>query len=102
MKYKKPGRPKKHKPKLKPPNNKYCRNCNKTTGTERWCHAESRIIKFEHGGGIMGGKIPDDQTAWLCFNCDNILSKPIYKDSAQVEFEKHATIWREIIRLSHN
>lgn len=97
----KPGKPKKRKSKLKPPKEKHCRRCFRTTQTEAWRHAESRIIKFEHGGGIMGGKIPDSQTAWLCMDCDHDLSKPMWKNASPEELELHAEAWRGVIKDSH-
>jgi len=98
----KPGKKKKAKrPKIKPPKEKHCRFLGYTTGTERWCHAESRLIKMEHGGGIVGSKIPDDQTAWLSFRADQILSQPLPKDASQEALEKHAEEWRRLIKLSH-
>lgn len=102
MKYPKAGKHKKQKrPKIKSPIERYCRKCFVETKTERWCHAESRIIKFESGGGVVGGKIPDDQTAWICFSCDSELSQPLPKDSSQEELENHADEWRRLIKLSH-
>ncbi len=102
MKFPKPGKPKKSKrPKIKPPVDQYCRRCFRTTGTEAWRHAESRIIKFEHGGGIMGDKLPDDQTAWMCMDCDHDLSRPVDRNAAPEEFELHAYEWRGVIKLSH-
>lgn len=50
----------------------------------------------------MGGKIPDDQTAWLSKYADDILSQPLPKDASQEELEKHAEEWRKVIRLSHD
>ena len=102
MSYPKPGKAKKsHRPKLKPPKERYCRRCFRTTGTEAWRHSESRIIKFESGGGIMGGKIPDDQSAFLCMDCDSYLSKPMWKSASPEELELHAEAWRGVINLSH-
>jgi len=99
----KPGPHKKPKrPRIKPPAEKHCRRCNRTTGTEAWRHAESRLIKFEHGGGIMGGKLPDDQTSWLCLDCDMELSQPLPKDASQKDLEYHKKQWQKVIKLSHN
>lgn len=100
----KPGKAKKKKrPPIKPPQDRYCRRCFRTTETEAWRHAESRIIKFEsNGGGVMGGKIPDDQTAWLCHDCDHDLSKPMWKNASPEELELHAGAWRGVIESSHD
>ena len=92
---------KKPKPKQTPPEHKYCRNCGQETGTEAWRHAESRLIKFEHGGSTMGGKLPDDQTAWLCMDCDSKLSQPLPKAASQKQLREHAREWRRLIKLSH-
>ena len=96
----KPGPYKKKKrPKQKPPIEKHCRRCSRRTYKERWCHSESRIIKG--GTGIMGGKIPDDQTAWLCFDCDLIMSKSLPNQAPQSKFKAHAKEWKRLIDLSH-
>lgn len=87
--------------KQKPPKEKHCRKLGYETFTERWCHAESRIIKFSVGGGIMGSKIPDDLTAWLSVGADAELSQPLPKDATQKQLEKHAKEWRRLIKLSH-
>ena len=98
----KPGLHKKYKrPKQKPPLHRYCRSCGQNTDTERWCHAESRIIKFESGGSVMGGKIPDSETSWLCVKCDSELSQPLPKNASQKELIEHARQWRRLIKLSH-
>jgi len=75
MKFQKPGKPKKKHKKIKVPREKHCRKCYIRTFKERWCHSESLILKG--GTGIMGGKISHDKTAWLCFDCDLIMSKPL-------------------------
>jgi hypothetical protein len=102
MSYPKPGPNKKNKKKMpKPPVEKHCRSCNIPTGTERWCHAESKLIKFKSGGGIMGGRIPHDKTAWLCFDCDIKHSHALPKNATQKQLESHAEEWKELIKLSH-
>jgi hypothetical protein len=98
----KPGKPKKKKQKMpKPPSDTYCRYLGWTTGTERWCHDESRIGKMKHGGGITGGRIPHSKTAWISDFADKILSKPLPKDATQEELEEHAAEWDRLIELSH-
>lgn len=98
----KPGKKvKKKRKKIKPPKEKYCRYLGYVTGTERWCHAESRIIKFMHGGGIMGSKIPDHETAWLSSYADGWLSEPLPKDATQKDLEIHSRLWRQVIKDSH-
>ena len=67
------------KKKLVPPGEKHCRKCDIETGTECYRHVESRVIKFLDKGGIMGGKVNDNLTAWLCFECDQKLSSPVIK-----------------------
>lgn len=97
---KKPGKPKKKNlQKQKPPRERHCRRCGRITGTECFRHAESRIIKG--GTGIMGGKIPDDKTAWLCFDCDLIVSKSLPEHAPQSKFKAHAKEWKRLILLSH-
>lgn len=102
IKFPKPGKSKKSKRKLKPPKEKHCRKLGYITGTERWCHAESRIIKMSVGGGIMAAKIPDHLTAWLSAKADLALSQPLDKNATQQELEKHAAEWNRLIKLSHD
>lgn len=98
----KPGEKKKKKrPVQKPPEEKHCRKLGYQTFTERWCHAESKIIKFSVGGGIMGSRISDDLTAWLSVQADAELSQPLSKNSTQEELEEHAEEWMRLIKLSH-
>lgn len=102
MKYLKPGKQqKKGRPKLKPPKQKHCRYLGYETGTERWCHAESRLIKMQYGGGITGGKLPDNETAWLSDYADKKMSQPLPKDASQEELERHEREWRDLIDRSH-
>ena len=49
----------------------------------------------------MGGKIPDDQTAWTCHSCDLIISKPLPKNATQKQLKLHAAEWYRLIELSH-
>jgi len=101
--FSKPGKPRKKKTKGPlPPKEKHCRYLGYVTGTERWCHAESRIIKFQSGGGIMGAKIPNNKTAWLSDKMDQVLSKPLPKNATQFQLKEHAKIWNKLIKLSHN
>lgn len=51
---------------IEPPTDRKCVNCKRTTETECYHHAESKVLKFLKGGGIMGSKIPDLLSAWLC------------------------------------
>ena len=101
MKFEKPGKPKKHRTKLNPPADKYCRKCGRDCGDCAFRHAESREIKFQVGGGIMGSKIPDEFTAWLCASCDAILSQPLPKNATPAELEAHKIEWDRLIKLSH-
>ena len=96
--FQKPGKKKKHHSKIKPPTEKHCRKLGYVTGTERWCHAESRIIKG--GTGIMGGKISRDKVAWLSAEADAELSQPL-EDATQAELEAHEKEWDRLIKLSH-
>lgn len=102
MRIEKPGPHKKRKrPKIKPPAERHCRYFGYETGTERWCHAEAKLIKFLYGGGITGSKIPDRETAWLSYEADQILSKPLPKDATKAKLQEHARQWREVIERSH-
>ncbi len=56
---------------------------------------------MKHGGGIMGGKLPDSETAWLCMSCDAKLSQPLLKDATQKQLREHAADWDRLIELSH-
>lgn len=97
---KKPGKPKKKNlQKQKPPKERHCRQLGYETFTERWCHAESKILKG--GTGIMGGRIPVEKTAWLSAEADAELSQPLPNDATQEEFEAHAAEWKRLIDLSH-
>lgn len=99
----KPGKSKKKKQKMPlPPKEKHCRKFGYETGTERWCHAESRIIKMSDGGGIMGGRIDHKYTAWLSFEADQILSQPLPKNATEEELKQHADEWNNLIELSHD
>ena len=98
----KPGKPKKKKNKMPPPpEEKHCRGCNNRTYKERWCHAESKIIKFQDGGGIMGGRINHKYIAWLCFDCDIKYSHALPKNATQKQLKAHAKEWKRLIKLSH-
>lgn len=83
---------------MKPPVDKHCRRCGRTTKTECYRHCENRIIKFElGGGGIMGGKIDDRLTAWICQKCDSELSAPLPKDCSEEFLLFHAVEWFKAI-----
>ena len=87
--------------KLIPPKNKHCRRCGVESGTECFRHSESRIIKFLVGGGIIGSKIPDILTGWLCEKCDQELSEPLSKNATKEQEEKHAYEWLLSIVKTH-
>ena len=98
----KPGKPKKKKQKMPPPpKEKHCRLLGYKTGTERWCHAESRIIKMADGGGITGSRIDHKKTAWLSMEADLHMSKPLPKNASQYKLEQHKDEWNRLIKLSH-
>ena len=86
---------------LTPPKNKYCRHCGVEKGTECFRHTESRIIKFLDSGGIMGGKINDNLTAWLCLECDFELSYKLDKNSSWQQERSHALLWAIAIIKTH-
>lgn len=101
---KKPGNSKKHKSKMpKPPKEKHCRGCESDLLgiTTRWCHAESKIIKFQDGGGIMGSRINHKYTAWLCFDCDIKYSHALLKNATRKQLKYHKDEWNRLIKLSH-
>jgi hypothetical protein len=70
----KPGAKPKKKPKtrqikihdIEKPKDLACKNCGVETETECYHHSESTRIKMLVGGGIMGDKINNHLTAWLC------------------------------------
>jgi hypothetical protein len=96
----KPGKPKKKNlQKQPPPKERHCRYLGYITGSERWCHSESKIHKG--GTGIMGGRIPKEKTAWLSDYADKIFSKALPPDATQAELEAHAAEWERLIDLSH-
>ncbi len=109
-KFPKPGKPKKKTKKtelvktreIQKPDKMNCVKCNRISDTECHRHAESKIIKFLSGGGITGGKIPDTLTAWLCENCNAIISEPIPKTANEYEIIKHALDWALAILKTHN
>ena len=81
MKFEKPGPSVKDKPKAKrilihsieKPKELHCRRCNMTTGTECFRHYEgSRRSEFGKGTGL---KCNNRMTAWLCVECDIVMSK---------------------------
>jgi hypothetical protein len=75
------------------PEKLHCRRCKTETGTEAFRHTESRLIKLLCGGGIVGSKLPDTLTAYLCMECDVIMSKPLPKDATEQELKDHALEW---------
>ena len=97
--YKTPLQPKNFK--LVIPEKRHCRRCDRITNTECFRHAESRIIKFLVGGGIMADKIPDTLTGWMCFDCDAELSASLPKDATKEQEEKHAYEWLIVIAKTH-
>ena len=97
--FQKPGKKKKHHSKIKPPAEKHCRKLGYVTGTERWCHSESKTHKG--GTGIMGSRISHDKTAWLSDYADKIFSVALPPDASQAELEAHKIEWDRLIKLSH-
>lgn len=62
------------------PKDTHCRFCGQSDdGTCCYRHAEDPDIKFLVGGGITGGKIPDNLTVWACVYCDNEMSTRPFK-----------------------
>jgi len=89
---------------LTPPKEKHCRHCDTETGTEAMRHSESRVIKFLDKGGIMGAKINDNLTAWLCFACDQKLSAPVMEEDPELidrALRDHALAWSLAIIRTH-
>jgi len=78
-----------------------CVKCGTKDGTICARHSESRVIKFLDGGGIMGGKINDNLTAFLCMECDCELSAPLPKDASQEAINLHALEWAILIIKTH-
>ena len=48
----------------------------------------------------MGGKIEKEKVAWLCMECDQIMSQPL-NNPTQSQLKKHADEWEKLINLSH-
>jgi hypothetical protein len=86
---------------LEPPEKKHCRRCGILTGTEAYRHAENRLIKYFEGGGIMGSRINDNLSAFLCHDCDREMSEPIPKSAAMSEVYEHGFYWLKYIVLTH-
>ncbi len=86
---------------IKLPKEKHCRNCGQETGTECMRHSESRVIKFLDGGGIIGGKINDNLSAWLCMQCDGEMSYPLPKNASEQRINNHALKWALAIIRTH-
>jgi hypothetical protein len=80
--------------KIKRPEKAHCRKCGRTTGTECFRHIET-FRKFEFGKGT-GQKCSDKLTAWLCFDCDLIMSTKPDKNDELAVF-KHAEEWNYLI-----
>ena len=105
MKLEKPGSKVKNRQKTKHfythdiqiPESKHCRMCWNETGTEAYRHSESTRIKMLSGGGIMGGKITDKLSAWLCNNCDQIASRKPDKDLEFKTHMEHDLMWFDLI-----
>jgi len=49
----------------------------------------------------MSGKISNENIAWICMDCDSVLSQPLPKSATQEQLEEHAREWRRLIKLSH-
>ncbi len=77
----------------KKPDDLSCKLCGIETGTECYRHAESTAIKMLSGGGVMGGKIDDHLTSWLCMDCDIKLSTKPDRDAPQEIHDQHEKDW---------
>lgn len=86
---------------IEPPKEKHCRWCNVETGTENFRHSEDPEVKFLSGGGITGGKINDNHTAWGCADCDLEMStKPFKKHNEDpISFKIRYLEWQNKWRL---
>lgn len=91
---------------IEKPKELHCRRCNLTTGTECYRHCESfRKSGFGKGGGQ---KCDDKKTAYLCSDCDEIMSpSPIknlgFRVDAVAELAmiyKHAEEWWYLMDLT--
>jgi len=89
---------------LEPPKNKWCVCCKQTTRTECYHHAESKRVKTLFGGGVMGGKIPDRASAWLCNSetCGIRFDNPPDKDGPQQLIDSHDLFTSDNILLTWN
>ena len=96
----KPGDKKKKKLKTKrieshniePPFQKHCRRCSQTTGTEALRHIET-FRKHQLGKG-SGRKADDRAVAWLCMECDSVMStKPDKSDLLATMTHAEEWLW---------
>jgi hypothetical protein len=79
---------------LEPPELKHCRRCDRTTNTECYRHLET-FRKF-FGGKGWALKVHDKLTAWLCYECDQVMSTKPNKTDLLAVF-KHAEEWNFLI-----
>lgn len=94
-KFKKPGPHKKKTRKterakireIEKPKSLECKWCNVETGTECYRHAEDPEIKFLVGGGIVGGKNPDQLSSWGCDDCDREMSTKPHQHPQETWYE---------------
>lgn len=89
---------------IEPPENRACINCKILTETENYHHAESSRIKFLSGGGIVGGKIKDRLSAWLCNKkeCGIKFDTKPNRESTQHEKDQHDLFSYDCIAKTHN
>ena len=80
---------------IEPPEGHYCRRCDDETGTESYRHLET-FRKYQIGKGT-GTKCHNRFTAWLCSDCDNIVSNMRQDKNNEVEVFKHAEEWNWLI-----
>ena len=92
MEYKKPGKPKNKKRKLKQLE-MFCRWCLRPSPTCCHRHCEDDIIKFLAGGGIMSGKIPDKLSVWGCYTCDQKHSTKPNREASTRKKNLHSLSW---------
>jgi len=88
-KEKKIKRVKKHN--IEKPEKLHCRRCDRVTGQEAYRHLET-FRKHELGKGV-GTKCNDKATAYLCQECDNIMSNRRPDKNDEVTYWIHAEEW---------
>jgi hypothetical protein len=84
---------------IEPPKERYCRRCERETGTECYRHDESRR-KSKFGKGY-GKKVKHRRSAWLCNDCDAVMSPDLPKTATENEQLRRDLEWSDLAYDSH-